>query len=251
MSETQLSRPMDMGAIFDGAFSLYRRYFVTIVGAVGVIAVPVALLEIAAGPAGFLISFIAGLVTPAVGALIARDAASGVTPTIGGVWRRMGRLIVPLLVTAILVFLTAIVGAIFFIIPGVLFGVWFSLSAQAIAIDDRRYFSAMGRSRELVRGSWWRVFGILLLASIMVGIASGLVESFVTGVLALVGVGHGLTFTSTPTTNTDVVPAAIGSGVGALLVSPVGALIYALLFFDLRLRKDGTDIAAAIDVLEQ
>jgi hypothetical protein len=241
---------MDMGAIFDGAFSLYRRHFVTLVGAVGVIAVPIALLEIAAGPAGFLVSFMAGLITPAVGALIARDAASGVTPTIGGVWRRMGRLMLPLIVTAILVFLIAIVGAIFFIIPGVLFFVWFSLSAQAIAIDDRRYFSAMARSRELVRGSWWRVFGILLLAAIMVGIATGLVQSFVTGALALVGVGHGLTFASTQA-NTDVVPAAIGSAAATLLVSPVGALISALLFFDLRLRKEGTDIAAAIDVLEQ
>jgi hypothetical protein len=215
-----------------------------------VIAVPIALLEIAAGPAGFLVSFMAGLITPAVGALIARDAASGVTPTIGGVWRRMGRLMLPLIVTAILVFLIAIVGAIFFIIPGVLFFVWFSLSAQAIAIDDRRYFSAMARSRELVRGSWWRVFGILLLAAIMVGIATGLVQSFVTGALALVGVGHGLTFASTQA-NTDVVPAAIGSAAATLLVSPVGALISALLFFDLRLRKEGTDIAAAIDVLEQ
>jgi hypothetical protein len=250
MTQTQLSRPMDMGAIFDGAFSLYRRYFVTLVGAVGVIAIPIALLQIAAGPAGFLVTLVGGLVTPAVGALVARDAASGVTPTIGGVWRRMARLLLPLLVTATMVFLVVILGFFIVIIPGVLFYVWFALSAQAIAIDDRRYFGAMGRSRELVRGSWWRVFGILLLAGIMVGIATGLVQTFVAGVLALVGVGHGVAIASLRG-NSDVVPAAIGSAAATLLVSPVGALISALLFFDLRLRKEGTDIAAAIDALEQ
>jgi hypothetical protein len=148
------------------------------------------------------------------------------------------------------VFLVVIVGFFLVIIPGVLFYVWFSLSAQAIAIDDQRYFSAMGRSRELVRGSWWRVFGILLLAGIMVGIATGLVQTFVTGVLALAGIGHGVTIASMQT-HPDAVPAAIGSAAATLLVSPVGALISALLFFDLRLRKEGTDISAAIDVLEQ
>ena len=250
MTQLQTGRPMDMGAIYDGAFTLYRTHFVTLVGAVGVIVVPVALLEIAVGPLGFLLGIIAGLVTPAIGALVARDAAAGVTPTIGGVWSRMARLVLPLLVTTIIVGIVVMVGTIFLIIPGVLFYVWFSLSAQAIAIDDRRYFSAMGRSRELVRGSWWRVFGILLLAAILLGIATELVQSFVTVVLALVGIGHGLALASTQT-HADVVPAAIGTAVGSLVVSPVGALISALLFFDLRLRTEGTDIAAAVDALEQ
>jgi hypothetical protein len=41
----------------------------------------------------------------------------------------------------------------------------------------------------------------------------------------------------------------LGSTIATLLVSPIGALASALLYFDLRLRKEGTDIAAAVDAL--
>ena len=51
VSDPAFDRTMDLAAMFDASFSLYRRYFVTLIGAVGVIVVPVALLEVAGGPA--------------------------------------------------------------------------------------------------------------------------------------------------------------------------------------------------------
>ena len=38
-------RPMDIGALLDVAYGLYRRYFVAIVGTAAVVTVPLALLE--------------------------------------------------------------------------------------------------------------------------------------------------------------------------------------------------------------
>jgi hypothetical protein len=252
--QARLSKPMDLGAILDGAFSLYRRHFAVLVGSVGILLVPLALISIAFGPWGLFLTYFAGLLTPAIGALVAGDVAVGRQPTIGGIWSRMARLVLPLLLTSVLVWLAVGVGFILVIIPGILFYVWFSLFAQAIAIEDRRYFRAMGRSRQLVRGSWWRVFGILLVISIVTGIAQQLVQSIVTALLGVVGVGSGPDLFNTGGgaqgfSHLTTVPVVLGSTIATLLVAPIAALAPALLYFDLRLRKEGTDIAAAVDAL--
>lgn len=253
MNEPSFNRPMDLAAMFDASFALYRRYFVTLVGAVGVIVVPVALLEVGLGPFAFLGSSIAGLITPAIGVVLAAQVALGETPTIGRIWRRVGRIIIPLLLTNLLVALAVILGTIALIIPGILFYVWFALSSQAIVIENRRYFRAMGRSRQLVRGSWWRVFGILLVIAIAAGFASSIVQLGVISIFGIFGWGNGgsLFTHSASGGQTDLAPFAIAGAVSQLLVVPVQALVGAFLYFDLRLRKEGTDIAAAVAELER
>ncbi|HYW29848.1 MAG TPA: hypothetical protein VE824_08560, partial [Gaiellales bacterium] len=99
-ADARLARPMDLGAILDGAFSLYRRNFVVLVGAFGILLVPIALLAIAIGGAAiFLLPPVATLVTPAIGALAVADVAVGIRPTIGGIWSRMARILPALLLT--------------------------------------------------------------------------------------------------------------------------------------------------------
>ncbi|MDX6548856.1 MAG: hypothetical protein QOG33_2406 [Gaiellales bacterium] len=250
MIQTPTAKPMDLGAILDGSFSLYRRHFAVLVGAVGILTVPLALLAIPFGPYALFLTGLAGLVTPAIAAIVVGDVATGREPTIGGVWSRLGPLIVPLILTGILTWIVVILGTILLIIPGVLFYVWFALSAQAIAIEDRRYTGAMGRSRELVSGSWWRVFGILLLVAILGAIASQVVESALAAVLGALGVGNGFHGLRTGASgNVDLFPFVLSSTIASLLVGPITALAAALLYFDLRLRKEGTDIAAAVESL--
>jgi hypothetical protein len=241
---------MDLGAILDGSFSLYRRHFAVLVGAVGIMIVPLALLAIPLGPFVLLLTTLAGLVTPAVGALVVGDVAVGREPTIGNVWSRLGRLILPLVLTGLLVWLTVGVGLTLLVIPAILFYVWFSLSAQAIAVEDRRYTRAMGRSRELVRGSWWRVFGILIVIALVTGVASQIVSGFISALLGALGVSGGFDILN-PGSGGDPgsFAAVLSSTVANLLVGPITALASALLYFDLRLRKEGTDIAAAVEAL--
>jgi hypothetical protein len=253
VTKPSFDRPMDLAAMFDASFSLYRRYFVTLVGAVGVIVVPVALIQVGLGRFAFLATWVPGLITPAVGVVLAAQVALGQTPTIGSIWRRLLRLIVPLFLTSLIVILTVVAGTVLLIIPGVLFYVWFALSLQAIVIEDRRYFRAMGRSRQLVLGSWWRVFGILLVIAIAAGFASGIVEGAVIAIFGIFGWGGGGSFFAggAGASHTDLVPFAIATAVSELLVVPVQALVGAFLYFDLRLRKEGTDIAAAVAELER
>jgi hypothetical protein len=251
MPEAPVAKPMDLGAILDGAFSLYRRHFAVLVGAVGILTVPLALLAIPFGPYALVLTGLAGLVTPAVGALVVGDVAVGREPTIAGVWSRLGRLVVPLVLTGILTWIVVGIGFILLVIPGVLFYVWFALSAQAIAIEDRRYAGAMGRSRELVSGSWWRVFGILLVIAIVTGFASQIVAQFISALLGVVGVGGGFDLLHpSESGGASSLPAVLSSTVASLLVGPISALAAALLYFDLRLRREGTDIAAAVEALD-
>jgi hypothetical protein len=246
--EARLSRPMDLGAILDGAFSLYRRHFVVIVASVGILVVPLALIGIALGPIGVLMPYFAALITPAIGALVVADAAVGRQPAVGSIWARVVRMLIPLIVTAVLTFITVVIGLVLLIIPGVLFYVWFALSAQAVAMGEGRYFSAMGRSRRLVKGSWWRVFGILIVIGIVAYIAQQLVEALVLVALHLAGVGSGATGLAGDSQG-FAVAIVLALTASMLLIAPITALATSLLYFDLRLRKEGTDISAAVDAL--
>ncbi len=59
-------------------------------------------------------------------------------------------------------FLTGIIfvaGFILFIVPGIIFSIWFSLSSYVFVWEDLRGMKALYRSKELVKGYWWAVFG--------------------------------------------------------------------------------------------
>ena len=61
----------------------------------------------------------------------------------------------------LVVTLATAVGLALLVVPGVVFFVWYSLTAPVIKIEDRRVLAAMRRSRRLVRGSFWTVLLLL------------------------------------------------------------------------------------------
>ena len=236
------SGPMDLGAIFDGAIAVYRRHFWSIIGAIAVMVVPVALLRGVAGdgtvnPALYGVAvglqlFVTLMITPAIAAIVVGDVALGRPVTVASVWRRMGRLIWPVFATTLLVLLAVFGGAVLGGFPAVLIYVWFAFAAQIVVLEDKRYGQALGRSRQLVKNSWWRVFGILALAAFLVNAASGVLTAAAAGL-----------------TGDNILVGVVVSSAIAIMIAPITALISALLYFDLRLRHDGTDILAAVEDL--
>ena len=63
--------------------------------------------------------------------------------------------------------LTILLGFIFFIIPGLIFTIWFGFSRYVLISEDKRGKSAMIMSRQLVRGYWWSIFGRFLVTLIL------------------------------------------------------------------------------------
>ena len=72
-----------------------------------------------------------------------------------------------LAVSALFAFGVAI-GFVLFVIPGLILLVMWSLVAPVTVLEHPGVFAAFGRSRELVRGNGWAVFGVIVLVGVTV-----------------------------------------------------------------------------------
>ncbi|MCU7824513.1 hypothetical protein [Kitasatospora sp. DSM 101779] len=123
-----------------------------------------------------------------------------------------------------------------------------SLAAPALVLERQGVIAAMARSRRLVRGSWWRLFGINVLTRVLMGFASSMILMPFT--IAAVAVSGGIT------SNTDnpmavalpplgLLIVAIGSTIVATFTIPLGAAVNVLLYIDQRIRREALDIELA------
>jgi len=92
---------------------------------------------------------------------------------------------------------------------------------------------ALGRSFLLVRGEWWRTLGILFLLELLIGILGA----------ALGGV-FSILFTVVPGLSLGArqVLSQVASSLVTAAISPIPALTITLLYFDMRVRKEGYDL---------
>jgi hypothetical protein len=147
--------------------------------------------------------------------------------------------------------IVGVLGVLTTIVPALYVGVLLTLSAPAFVLERGRVTEAMRRSRELVRGSWWRVFGILLLGVLIVGIVSAIISIPFT-----VAAGANEGFFSGNATGTDfsagsLILLAIGRIISGTLTIPISAGISALLYVDQRMRREGLDLTLAQAAREQ
>ncbi|MDG4863804.1 glycerophosphoryl diester phosphodiesterase membrane domain-containing protein, partial [Streptomyces sp. T-3] len=142
--------------------------------------------------------------------------------------------------------------AILGVIGGVIVAVWllirFSLSSPALMLEKQSIRKSMARSAKLVRGSWWRVFGIQLLAAILVNIVvSIIVIPF--SLLAVALSGDSMSgFLNTGASNaswTFLIISGIGSVIGSMIAFPITAGVSVLLYIDLRIRREALDLELA------
>lgn len=93
-------------------------------------------------------------------------------------WHKM----IPYMWIAFLISLCLFGGVILLIIPGIVFAVWFLFSEYVLIDKDIRGTKALFRSKKLVDGYWWEVFGrTLLIWIICVGIGA------VLGIIPVIG----------------------------------------------------------------
>ncbi|WP_326753057.1 hypothetical protein OH738_24535 [Streptomyces hirsutus] len=121
----------------------------------------------------------------------------------------------------------------------------YSLASATLMLEKQGVLKAMSRSAKLVRGSWWRIFGIQLLAGIIAGfVASIIVIPFtfiaaaftgdgITGFLNSAGGDIGWTF---------LIITGIGAVVGAMITYPIQAGVTVLLYIDQRIRREALDL---------
>jgi hypothetical protein len=134
------------------------------------------------------------------------------------------------------------------LVPALIVGlIWLNVpwafSTPVMVLEHAGVIGALRRSRRLVKGSFWRVLGILLLTSIIAGIASGLLST----PFSLVGVAAGVALGQNQTQGLVVSQAisGLGSILGAAVSTPFSAAVSCLLYVDLRIRREGLDVALA------
>ena len=146
--------------------------------------------------------------------------------------------------------LTAVLGGLLLVVAYAFFTIKLTTVPSTIVLEGLGVFASIRRSWVLVRGAFWRTFGLLALVVVMVSAASQLVTlpfSVLGGALG------GLLFPNAGTDGADlqgsVVPLLIstlpGTAVGVLVagigqVAQVGAVV--LVYLDLRMRREGLDL---------
>ena len=131
----------------------------------------------------------------------------------------------------------------------VFFWVKLSLAPAAVVLERVSPAAAIGRSWRLTRGSFWRVFGIWIVAYLVIIVASLAIEVPFRLIADLLTGTGGFSFTAPPASVsgarlvTSILIGAVGGLVAATVTRPMIAGVAALLYIDLRMRREGLDIA--------
>jgi hypothetical protein len=175
------------GAIIGEAWRLYRehwRHFLPIALIVylilGLVTLVLALLfgwvgALLGGLLGIIgVFWLQGALTEAVNDV--RDGRADLS--IGDTFKRVQPKLGSIIGAGILAGLGIVLGLILFIVPGLyLLTIW-SLIVPAIVLEGKPAMESFGRSRELVRGNGWNVFGVIVL-TVLIVIAISIVVSLV------------------------------------------------------------------------
>ena len=157
------------------------------------------------------------------------DAHEGKELDLGRSFRVASSKIFNLIGAAILVGFLTLIGLFLFIIPGILFYVWFSLSAQAVILEDKSAKDSLSRSKELVKGNWWKTFGVIFVIGIFLFILN-LIANFIGGFL----------YDQIREDHSEYIAITVFfvfSYVLLAFLAPLYAIALTLLFIDLRIRE--------------
>ncbi|MFJ5722801.1 hypothetical protein [Streptomyces sp. NPDC093149] len=121
----------------------------------------------------------------------------------------------------------------------------FSLAAPAAVFERQSPVAALRRSSQLVRGDWWRVFGISLLAFVMAAVANYVIQIPFSFLGMFSGVIGGSTLDEDPNPASIafamsgyLVILVLGQLIGQLLSSTFPQLVTGLLYVDRRMRAE-------------
>ena len=125
------------------------------------------------------------------------------------------------------------------------------VAPAAVVIEEIGALDGLRRSWALTRANWWRILGITLVVGILVAvitqvvlIPASLLPTVLSGVVSPHG-GNGQD--ATLTVAVSIITAVVGALVGAVGYA-FQTSVMALLYMDLRMRKDGLDIALLQDM---
>lgn len=222
----------------------------------------------------FVISMVGTVLATAMLTTVTSRAVLGKPVTVGEAWRDarpqvlrlFGLIILLLLITVGLIGVGAVPGILVAVagspaggialavlgslctgVVALWLGIRFSLASPALMLEKQGVTKAMSRSAKLVRGSWWRVLGIQLLAVVIASIVSAIIVIPFT-LIASAFSGDGVAGFLNANGHlgwTYLVITGIGSVIGSMITFPITAGVTVLLYIDQRIRREALDLELA------
>jgi hypothetical protein len=248
-------RPRSVPEIIDASVSLLRQHYIELVTATALFTIPWLLLGLMQGnpflvqpnlqtapftlplapramPTMLLpllvVSLILGPLATATTVVIVSDNYLGREVTIASaVARAFGR-IITVGITGILQGLAIGLGFILLIIPGFFCIAWFFSAVNVVMVEGKGPMEALSRAHFLAKGSVGRILGTGILCLIIVLVVEVVIRLILVAALGVVHVGG--------------TPAALIGSLGSIFVAPLMTVAMTVMYFDLRIRKEGLDL---------
>jgi len=258
-------RPMTLGEVLDHTFTLYRENFLLFVG---IAALPYLMLLIGRfllllgtrarfqNPDNFSPGMLGGIILGGVGAAavwvillgIAQAATIwavselylGRSASVRAAYVNSKDRIMTVIVIIILVFLaTVIVGGVFFFllfIPGIYLACRLAVSVPVAMVENASSITSMERSMELTKGYGWQMFLLFLLTFVISWVVSMLLEFPATIFTVKAALAK-----QQPSLGV-MAYSYVANFLSQVLVGPIGTISASLMYYNLRVRKEGFDI---------
>ena len=254
-------RPLGAGEMRDAAFRIYRSRFKSLILAVIIPTFPLVVIStlvawstrpttevdpatgmVRTDVGDAFVSIAGGLVTVVVAILSTSIATAACYRAISGAylgddatWRESLRFAVnrlwPVIGLTILTGLATLLGLLALVIGILVPTTFFAVAMPVLLVEGHRPADAMRRSWDLVRGTAWRVLGLVLMALVLSTVFQSVVSA---PAVALV-------FTDSSTVVTEIVT-GLSQFLAVVLVTPFTAAFTMALYVDLRVRKEGFDL---------
>jgi hypothetical protein len=185
------------------------------------------------------------MISCVIGAMYFKEhaIAVGEDMSIGGALQASLGKVVPLLFTTILYGIAVGVGMVLLLIPGFILAISLLTSFCMVLFEDKGPLAALSGSHKLVWGDWWRTSVILTVGFIVVIVAYFAVFALVGVIAPLVGLGVQDVFFY------SLVTGFVVGGIINLLLAPYYIALTLSIYWDLKLRKEGGDLAARVGAL--
>lgn len=229
-----MNRKLDVGGTLREVFSTYRAQAGVLLPVAFWLFLVVAIVnglvggKLALVPIEFAVGTIAGTLYQGMVVGLVRDVQDGRRDSsVGELIRSATPVILPLIGAGLLSGLATGIGIVLLIVPGLILLTIWAVIAPAIVIERTGVFAAFGRSRELVRGNGWPVFGVIFVA-FLISLVAGLLFAAIAASIA-----------------DGPLIRIVFNAAASTITAPIGALVAAILYFRLHAIKEGSGSSTA------
>ena len=260
-------RPRYVWDIVDDAFDMYREKFALFCGIAACVAVPIGaftvfytasgLSKIAAasksdpfaalgflGPLLFVtipLSLAANVLQTGATAAAVEAQLNGRTLTFSEAYKQTFAHFWPLLGAMVMTALLVIVGGCAAMIGAIVAVVYLHFVGQIVVIENKGAWAAIRRSTQLAGTGWGKVLGLIFLIGFLTMLLSYGIQGIVEIVFAIIPTGG----SQTAQTLQKTVLSQSATSLVSIFLAPVGFIASTLLYYDLRVRREGLDITYA------